>query len=288
MKEEIQQQFKFVVKWKAGKGMFISDALSRSPASDPPKYNGMVEVEVPNERFIVNSINSQQSKGQEKAEEFGDINLINLLEIAKQDKEYQKLIKIVQNDCLRKKEMPEKLKDFWTSLNRLSIFNGFVLLNRKRIVIPDGAKDGILKELHVAHQGIERTKRRARETVYWPNIDKDIAKVVSSCDACKKRLPSQSKEEMLEDEQEPTKPFECMAADLFTIGGKEYLAYMDRLSGWPVVHAFNKAGITTADVIKPIRKTFMDQGIPKVFESDGGPQFASTEFQSFLKNWGIK
>ncbi len=28
-------------------------------------------------------------------------------------------------------------------------------------------------------------------------------------------------------------------------------------------------------------KTFMDQGISNVFESDGGPQFASTEFQSF-------
>ena len=68
---------------------------------------------------------------------------------------------------------------------------------------------------------------------------------------------------MLEDGQVPTKPFECVIADLFTIGGKEYLAYIDRLSGWPVVHAFNKAGITTADVTKPIRKTFMDHGIPK-------------------------
>ena len=93
---------------------------------------------------------------------------------------------------------------------------------------------------------------------------------------------------MLEGEEEPTKPFECVAADLFTIAGKEYLAYMDRLSGWPVVHAFNKAGITTADVIKPIRKTFMDQGIPKVFASDGDPQIASAEFQSFLKKWVIK
>ena len=138
--------------------MFISDALPRSPVSNPPKDNGMAEVEVPNERFIVNSINSQLS-GQEKSKEFGDMNLVRLLEIAKKDKEYQKLIKIVQKGCLRKKEMPEKLREFWTSLNQLSIFNGFVLMNRKRIVIPDDAKDDILKELHVAHQGIERTKR---------------------------------------------------------------------------------------------------------------------------------
>ena len=212
-----------------------------------------------------------------------DMNCLSLMPVIE-----RRDVEVVQKGCLRRKEMPEKLREFWTSLNKLSIFNGFVLLSRKRIVIPYEAQDNILKELHVAHQGIERTKRRAREPVYWPNIDKDIAQVVSNCDECRQRLPSQAKEEMLEEEQQPTRPFECAGADLFTIGGKEYLAYIDRLSGGTVVHALNKAGITTADVIKPIRRTFMDHGIPKVFESDNGPQFASVAFQSFLKEWGIK
>ena len=145
------------------------------------------------------------------------MNLVRLLEVAKKDKEYQKLIKIVQKGCLRRKEMLEKLREFRTSLNRLSIFNGFVLLNRNRIVIPNDAKDDILKELHVAHQGIERTKGRARETVYWPSIDKDIAQVVSSFDACRQRLPSQPKEGMLEEGQEPTKLSECVGADLLPL-----------------------------------------------------------------------
>ena len=59
------------------KRMFIFDALSRSPVSDPPKDNGMAELEMPNERFIVNSISSQPSKDHEKAEEFGDMNLFD-------------------------------------------------------------------------------------------------------------------------------------------------------------------------------------------------------------------
>ena len=141
MKGKIQQQFNVVVKWKAGKRMFISDALPRSSVSEPPKDNGMAEVEVPNERFIVSSINSQPSEGQEKSEEFGDMNLVRLLEIAKKDKEYRKLIKIVQKVCLRKNEIPETVIEFCTLLNRLSIFNGFVLLNRKRIVIRNDAKE---------------------------------------------------------------------------------------------------------------------------------------------------
>ena len=96
-------------------------------------------------------------------------------------------------------------------------------MNRKRIVVTNDANEDIFKELHVAHQGIARTKRRARETVYWPNIDKGIAQVVSSCDACRQRLPSQPKEEMLEEGQEPTKPCKCVVADLLPLGEKNTL-----------------------------------------------------------------
>ena len=40
MKEEIQQRFNFMVKWKASKNILTSDALSRSPVEDAPKsYN---------------------------------------------------------------------------------------------------------------------------------------------------------------------------------------------------------------------------------------------------------
>ena len=60
--------------------------------------------------------------------------------------------------------MPEQLRECWTSLNRLSMFNGFVLSNRKRIVIPDDAKSNVLEELHLDHQGVGRTKRRTKGT----------------------------------------------------------------------------------------------------------------------------
>ena len=110
MKEKFQQQFIFVDKWKAEIRVFISDALSRSPVLGPPNANGVAEVEVHNERFIVTSINSQPLEYQERSEEFGDMNLVRLLEIAKKDKEWQKLINPAQKGCLLKKEMPEKLK----------------------------------------------------------------------------------------------------------------------------------------------------------------------------------
>ena len=61
---------------------------------------------------------------------------------------------------------------------------------------------------------------------------------------------------------------------------------MDRINGWPIVYAFNKAGITTADVIKPIRKTSMDLEIQKVFEVENGPEIRIHWISSFLKRVG--
>ena len=49
-----------------------------------------------------------------------------------------------------------------------------MLVNEKRIIIPTEARAEVLRDLHLAHQGVVRIKRRARNTVYWPKIDEGI------------------------------------------------------------------------------------------------------------------
>ena len=130
-------------------------------------------------------------------------------------------------------------------------------------------------------------KRRARNTVYWPRIDEDIEKVVRECEACQTRLPSQQKEAFMERE-EPSRPFEQVGADFFSYGNREYLAYVDRATGWISVCCFNKIGVSTKEIVPYIRKFFVEFGIPEKFESDQGPQFSSAEFQAFLNTWGVE
>ena len=80
--------------------------------------------------------------------------------------------------------MPANLRELCTLQSWLSIFNGFVLLKPKGIVISDGTKDDILKKLRISHRDIEQTKNSLSETVCWSNFDKDIATAVSNFDAC--------------------------------------------------------------------------------------------------------
>ncbi len=138
----------------------------------------------------------------------------------------------------------------------------------------------------VAGQGIERTKRRARQTVYWPGLTSDITKTVRSCELCQRMLPSSVREPM-EMEPEPTLVFEDCSADLFQYGSNNYLIYADRLSGWPAVTAWMGKTPTSGDVISALKKNFVDLGIPVRLRSDGGPQFASAEISSFLTKWGV-
>ena len=36
----------------------------------------------------------------------------------------------------------------------------------------------MLQNLHEGHQGIDKTRRRARDSIYWPRIDREIQDMV--------------------------------------------------------------------------------------------------------------
>ena len=99
-------------------------------------------------------------------------------------------------------------------------------------------------------------------------------------------LPSQQRE-TLKSEQLPTMVFEDVSADFFSYAGRDYLVYVDRLSGWPVTFHFAKGTTTSRHIINACRRAFVALGVPVRFRSDGAPQFASREFRQFLKRWGL-
>ena len=167
----------------------------------------------------------------------------------------------------------------------LSVSNDLILYGQ-RLIIPKKLRQEVLKQLHSSHQGIERTRRRARQSVYWPGIDNDIKNVVASCRKCQQLLPSQQPEPIII-EPEPFYPFQAVSADYFSYAGKQYLIYVDRKSGWPMVKMYNQEA-TAKKLINTLRKFFSATGVPEVFRSDNGPQFVATEFRKFLFEWGVR
>ena len=67
--------------------------------------------------------------------------------------------------------------------NDLSICNGLLLIGNS-IVIPDDLRNEVLEQLHTGHQGLVKCKERARVSVWWPGITKDIEAYIRKCIIC--------------------------------------------------------------------------------------------------------
>ena len=106
-----------------------------------------------------------------------------------------------------------------------------VVLYCDRIVIPLSLRRKVMSILHSAHQGVSAMERRARATVFWPGLTKDIQAVRSSCVHCNRNAPSQAAPPPMGSTQ-PTTSFEKIFADFFEFSGRRFLVIGDRLSGW--------------------------------------------------------
>eukprot|EP00095_Tigriopus_kingsejongensis_P011655 maker-scaffold564_size136232-snap-gene-0.38 protein:Tk11655 transcript:maker-scaffold564_size136232-snap-gene-0.38-mRNA-1 annotation:"PREDICTED: uncharacterized protein K02A2.6-like" len=71
----------------------------------------------------------------------------------------------------------------------------------------------VMKNLHDSHQGIHRTRSRARNLYYWPGLNNGIAQLIESCDECQQYKPSQIREEKI-GHWIPDRQFQAISADL--------------------------------------------------------------------------
>ena len=78
-----------------------------------------------------------------------------------------------------KGELSDAMRPYWGVRDRLVVDDDLIVCG-SRLVIPRDLRPDVLHSLHDSHQGINHTKTRARQTVYWPNIDNDVSNVVTS------------------------------------------------------------------------------------------------------------
>ena len=53
-----------------------------------------------------------------------------------------------------------------------------------RVAMPEKMWSRTIKLAHEGHQGVVRTKSRLREKVWWPDMDKQVEKLIRSCYPC--------------------------------------------------------------------------------------------------------
>ncbi len=272
--------YNFTAVWREGLKHTVADVFSRHPVSSPDKdeLEGGMEVEANIRHCTINAVNAGSHKPT-------DLALQKVQDETEKDPILVRLRQMIIEGFPQRKEQCPEISEYWGVRNDLVVNGGIVMLG-KRLVIPKSLRTEMLNELHCAHQGIVRIKRRARQCMFWPGINNEITQRVQSCKECAENQASQGREPLVKDDT-PTRPAEAIAADLFTCHGREYMVITDKYSGWAELFESGTNSFSTKKVKENFVRWFLALGVPTRLTSDNGPQFRSQEFKEFCEEWRI-
>ncbi len=260
------QGYDLSIKYKPGKDVPLADGLSRLKNTNSDESPIKLDIKFHLIQF------SEKKTEQLKDESRKDPEIAALKEV------------IINGWPERQKDLPQVLRPYWSFRDELSIEDSLVLKG-PRVFIPVSMRAEILKQIHTAHMGVEKSRLRARSCVYWYNIDRDIEETTKNCEICQQYQRAQQKESLLQYEI-PTTPWHTISSDLFYLDGENYIVTACHYSKFPFVKKLGKY-TTSESVVKYLQQLFGEQGIPCKLITDNGPQYASSTFKEFAHSWGF-
>ncbi|XP_036001498.1 uncharacterized protein K02A2.6-like [Fundulus heteroclitus] len=262
-------RFSFTISHVAGKEIATADVLSRAPVAHSGDHLHEEEIDLYADA-VVASIPATEKR------------LKEIQMHQDKDEVLQQLKQFCISGWPNKFDIEKTFQPYLPFAGELTVQNGLLLLGC-RLVIPKSLRLDILNKLHEGHLGITKCRERAKQSVWWPGLSKDLSKLVDNCDTCAcERI--QNKETMLASDL-PSRPWCKVGADLFQLGKNQYLVLVDYFSRF---FEIAKLSSTTSEaVIDHCKSIFARHGIPEIVRSDNGPQFASVAFQEFAQNWGF-
>ncbi|XP_054282085.1 uncharacterized protein K02A2.6-like [Macrosteles quadrilineatus] len=171
-----------------------------------------------------------------------------------------------------------------------------ILFLSDRVVIPKRLQNQILNELHESHLGITKIKQLARryvwnkeQTYVWiqlEGMDKDIERIVKSCEACAKVRHNPPKAPVHPWDQ-PDDNWERVHIDYAgPLDGNYFLMCVDAKSKWAEVRILRNAP-SSAMTMALLENIFSVHGYPSFLVSDNATIFKSEEFINYCKERGI-
>ena len=106
------------------------------------------------------------------------------------------------------------VRPYWTFRYEIFIEDS-LLFKGHRIIIQESFQSDILSKLH-----IEKTKLRARTSVFWRNLNRDIEEVTKACKICQEFQTKQAREPLIPSGV-PSRPWHMIGTDLFYFSGNE-------------------------------------------------------------------
>ena len=263
------QKYDIEIKYVPGKDIPLADALSRLSPCEAGEITGL-DISVHELHLHLNASNTGIKQIQvETANDFELTSLRSVISAGWPDK---------RSDC------PPHLYPYWNYRDEMTVADGMILKGT-RVLIPKTLQSEVLAQLHYAHQGSEKCKLRAKGSVFWNNINRDIDNMVRSCGPCQHNQHMNAKEPLTPHDV-PPKPWHTLGSDLFFWNNSHYLLVCDYYSKFPLVRKLNN--IQSSTVIAHLKSMFEEQGIPSKLVTGNDTQYTASTFQEFANLYGFE
>ncbi len=283
---EFLQQFQFTIGYQEGKKNIVADGLSRRP-----DHRVMT--------MAVHLAEDSHLYKQIEAEQVASVTAIGASTLHVGAEFRRVLCDAYQQDSMFRAWLETRTKNGEDHQGyRLS--DGLIVNEHGRVLVPADSmsvKLSILRECHDlplgSHLGAAKTIARVRQRFEWPNMNEEIRKYVSSCEACQKnKAMSQAPMGLLQPLPIPEYPWHTVTMDLITAlprtkrGHDAIMVVVEKLSKWVIYAA------TTTDVTAPqLAEVFFDRvvrqrSLPRVIVSDRDPRFTSIFWRALWQQLG--
>ena len=256
------QRYQFSVRYKKGKELYVADNLYRAPVADyPSAANAKQEYEV--FRLEIAEMDIEQNRVTSET-------MQRIKQETAKDSVLASLCDVVASGWpAERKETPEHLRQYWGFRDEISVYDGVVYRSHQVIIFPSSLREEMLHKIHKAHQGADRSIRRARESFFWPGMQVAIKEKCLSCGFCAQCV-SERPQEPMKSHTIPIRPWSKISADLFQLDGNNYLVMVDHYSNY--IELDSLSGNTSANsVIRAMKRQFARHGIPDELITDNGP-----------------
>ncbi len=167
--------FNFEAVWKKGKEHATPDALSRACSIPTP---GDIADDLCTHHHVQTIIRicATDLNGDVLAKPTATpVSVLEKLRrVASLDADYLRLLSLINEGFpTNSRSLDPFIHQFWKIRDNLVVDDGLILFGHP-LVIPMAARTDVRQKLHAAQQGINSTKRRACQTVYWPGINNHI------------------------------------------------------------------------------------------------------------------
>lgn len=191
----------------------------------------------------------------------------------------------------RRRDCPGELQPFFHCREELTLV-GDLVVRGQRVVVPAELRPRMVALAHEGHQGIVRSKQRARDLYWWPRMDAEVEDAVKNCEVCSALdKTARTRSTPLQPVPLPAAAWDKVGLDF--IGPMEAprqhrfaVVLVDYYSKWVEVGFCSEP--STEAAIQFLETLASREGYPRELVSDNGTHFTSDAFREYLRSVGTR